>query len=97
MADYRENSSYIEISKEQHGQEVGTVNSKITDDSSPKLILEDTKTVVAVGNANTQTSEPNVRSGYTPLIIRSLDSYQNPQSSHYEELNYCKSKPPTDK
>ena len=56
MADYREKSSYIETSKEHHGQEVGTVNSKITDDSSPELILEDTKTVIAVGNANTQTS-----------------------------------------
>ena len=44
-----ENSSFdlvntIETSNKHHpGQEVGAVNSKIADDSSPKLILEDTK------------------------------------------------------
>ena len=102
MADYRENSSFdpvstIETSNKHCGEEEDAVDSKIADDSSPELILEDTKTVVAVGDTNTQTSEPNVRSGYTPLIIRSLDSYQNPQTPHYEESNYCMNRPPTDK
>ena len=87
----------IGTSNEHHpGQEEDAIDSKVADDSSPELILEDT-TVVAVGDASTQTSEPNVRSGYTPLIVGSLDSYQNPQASHYKELNYCKNKPPTDK
>ena len=99
MADNRENSSFDLVStiETSHcGREVGAVNSKIADDSSPELILEDTKTVIAVGEVNTQTSEPKVRSGYTPLIVGSLDSYQNPQVSHYEESNYFKNKPPTD-
>ena len=98
MADYREKSSFINTRNEHHfGQEVDAVDSKIADDSSPKLILEDTKTVIAVGDTNTQTSEPNVRSGYTPLIIGSPDSHQNPQVSNYQELNCCKNKSPTDK
>ena len=91
----------IETNNEHHpGEEEDAVNSKIRDYSSPELILEDSKTVVTVGDVNIQTSESNVakvRSDYMPLMVGSLDSYQNPQSSHYEELNYCTNKPPTDK
>ena len=57
MADYRENSSFDLVKTSSW-----TRSKKIADDSSPELILEDTKTVVAVGDTNTQTSEPNVRS-----------------------------------
>ena len=63
----------IETNNEHHpGQEEDAVNSKIRDYYSLELILEDSKTVVTVGDVNTQTSESNVakvRSDYMPLIM----------------------------
>ena len=103
--DERENSSSdlvhaIDTGNEHHpGQEEDGVDSTIADNSSPELILEDTKTVVAVGEVDTQISESNVtnpaksravKSFYTPISKITLDSNQNPQVLHYEDTNYNK-------
>ena len=90
----------IDTSNEHHpGEEEDAVYSTIADDSSPELILKDTKTVVAVGNVNTQISESNVtnpansravKSFYTPISKITLDSNRNPQVLCYEDANYGK-------
>ena len=100
--DKREKSSSdlvhaINRSNEYHpGEEEDAVDSAIADNSSPELILEDTKTVVAVEDTNTQISECNVtnpansrsvKSFYTPISKITLDSNRNPQALCYEDTN----------
>ena len=87
----------IETSNEHHpGLEEEAVDNTIADDSSPEIILEDTKTVVAVRDVNTQISESNVtnpansraiKSFYTPISKITLDSNRNPQALLYEDTN----------
>ena len=99
--DKRENSSSdlvhaIDTSNEHHPEQEEAVDSAIADDSSPELFLEDTKTVVTVGDVNTQISESNVtnpansravKSFYTPISKITLDSNRNPQALRYEDTN----------
>ena len=92
--DERENSSSdlvhaIDTSNEHHpGLEEDAVDSTIADDSSPELILEDTKTVVTIGDVNTQISESNVTN---PANSRAVKSFYTPISNSIliEILKLC--------
>ena len=86
----------INTSNEHHPGQEDAVDSQIAVDSSPELILEDAKTVVTLGDVNTQISESNVanpvnsravKSFYTPISKITLNSYRIPQALHYEHTN----------
>ena len=89
----------IGTSNEHPGQEEDAIDSTIADVSSSELILEDTETVVTVGDVGTQISESNVtnpanyravKSFYTPISKITLDSNQNPQALCYEDTDCSK-------